>query len=100
MRGPLTRSSSWLILCVRQPGMRTREHQSPLVRRGLLWGAVILGTIAAAAILLVCYVSQPTKVPSGTLYVENLKAARHYKSSFPAQRQTVHLFQKIGVRSA
>jgi hypothetical protein len=80
--------------------MATREHQSSVVRRTLLFGGVILVTTAVATILLIWCAAQPARVTSNSIYVEKLKTAHHCESSFPAQRQTVDLFHKAGLQRA
>ena len=81
--------------------MEKREHQSPLVRRrALLCGGAILVTIATITIPVVRYACKQTNAPPDDAYLEKLKTAHHFKSSNPAQRQTVDLFHKVGLRSA
>jgi len=65
-----------------------------------LWAAAILVSIAMFTVLFVDYASQRNRAPVDKAFTEKLEFAQHFQSAFPAQRQTVDLAKKSGLRHA
>jgi uncharacterized protein DUF2835 len=64
------------------------------------WVVAVFMVVAAVLILWVHFDSRRNRVPLDQVYVEKLKSAKRFQSQFPAPRQTIDLFHKVGLRSA
>jgi hypothetical protein len=74
------------------------KNRSPF--KIFIFVAAALALIGAATALLPICISRLNRIPADPAYVEKLKSAQHFQSTFPAQRQTMDLYRKSGFKHA
>jgi hypothetical protein len=80
--------------------MANREQNNGGMPKVGLLVAAILAAIAVTAKWHANSSSQPTGASADKAFVEKLKAARHFQSEFPAQKQTLAFAKAAGLRAA
>lgn len=81
--------------------MGSSEHKNrPLLSKGLIWLAVTLVLIVILTVEYRLHSPRRSGIPADPVFVEKLKSAKHYRSQFPAQKQTIDLARKSGLRLA
>jgi hypothetical protein len=77
-----------------------QENKNRGVAKKLLGVFAILAVIAAIVDWYAHYSSRRDGAPVNKAFVRKLETAKHFKSEFPAQMQTIDVAKRIGFRSA
>ena len=89
-----------MIRAVRRLSMASREHKNRGVTRVCLLVTAVVAVIAVSAKWHADYSSRPNGASLDNAFVKKLKSARHVRSEFPAQKQTIALVKQAGLRVA
>lgn len=80
--------------------MATEKAKHRVVTKASLWVAALLVSVGVIAILFVHYASHVNGAPAEKAFVKKLASAQHFRSTFPAQRQTIDLAKRSSLRNA
>ncbi|HLX69760.1 MAG TPA: hypothetical protein VKV04_09060 [Verrucomicrobiae bacterium] len=80
--------------------MATSDDKKRALPKPLICVAIAIVVVITLTLLYRLCVPQTGSAPADPAYVEKLKSAKHFQSTFPAQKQTIDLAKRSNLRNA